>query len=112
MQLNIEDLPDGVTKAALAGRMDIDGANSVDLHFNVLAGSKRALVVDLSEVSFIASMGLRTLMTCARAIASKGGKMALAAPQENVLKVLTTSGVGEIVAIRPTLTEAVAYVAG
>ena len=111
MQLNIEDLSDGVTKAALAGRMDIDDAASVDLHFNVLAGSKRALVVDLSDVSFIASMGLRTLMTCARTISGKGGKMALAAPQENVLKVLTTSGVGEIVAIRPTLDEAIAFVA-
>ncbi len=110
MQLNIEDLPDGVTKAILAGRMDIDGASAVDMQFNVLAGNKRALVVDLSQVSFIASMGLRTLMTCARAISSKGGRMALASPQDNVRRVLDTSGVEDLMGVLPSVESAVSFV--
>ena len=112
MQLTVEDLGNGVTRAVLVGRLDIEGANAVDMRFNVLAGSKRALVVDMADVSFLASMGLRTLITCARSISSKGGRMAIAAPQEGVLKVLTTSGADEIIAIHPTLDSAILFVAG
>ncbi|HVZ99087.1 MAG TPA: STAS domain-containing protein [Caulobacterales bacterium] len=110
MQLTVEDLPNGVTKAVLVGRLDIDGAAAVDMRFNVLAGAKRALVVDLSQVDFIASMGLRTLMSCARSIASKGGRMALAGPQDHVLKVLATSGVQDVIPVRASVDDAIAYV--
>lgn len=109
MEITVEDRPDGVAVATLTGRMDIDGAAKVDMTFNVLGGSKKRLAVDLSGVEFIASMGLRTLMMCARAIASKHGRMALVAPQPGVEKVLRTSGVDEIIPIHldlPSATEA------
>ncbi|MDX2274997.1 MAG: STAS domain-containing protein [Hyphomonadaceae bacterium] len=112
MQLRTEELPDNVTRAVLSGRLDIDGASKIDVQMNVLAGAKRALVVDLADVSFMASMGLRTLMTCARAISSKGGRIALAAPQENVARVLETSGAADLMGVYPTLDAAVAHVRG
>ena len=110
MDLIVEELPNGVTKAKLSGRMDIDGASKVDMRFNVLAGAKKSLVVDLSGVSFMASMGLRTLMTTARTMSSRGGKMALANPQDSVAKVLQTSGVGEVIAVHASLDDAIAAV--
>jgi anti-anti-sigma factor len=112
MQLRIEELPDDVTKAVLSGRMDIDGANRIDTQFNVLAGSKRAVVVDMSDVTFMASMGLRTLMTCARAVKLRGGRMALANPQENVQRVLETSGANELMGVEHSLEAAIQYVRG
>ena len=112
MELNTEELPNGVTKASLSGRMDIDGAQQVDMKFNVLAGSKKKLVVDLAQVDFIASMGLRTLMVCARTIKSKGGQMAIANAQPNVLKVLSTSGIADVVSVNPSLDAAIAAVGG
>jgi anti-sigma B factor antagonist len=111
MQLDVEDMPGGICKATLAGRMDIEGASAVDMRFSVLAGAKRALVVDFSGVTFIASMGLRTLMLCARSIIAKGGKMALVNPQPNVEKVLRTSGVHEIIPIHPSFDSAAVAVA-
>ncbi len=111
MQLTVEDLPNGVTKAVLNGRMDIDGANAVDMKFSTLAASKKKLVVDLSGVSFLASMGLRTLMVTARTISTKGGKMALSNPQPNVAKVLSTTGANEIMPVAPSLDAAIAAVA-
>jgi anti-anti-sigma factor len=110
MEMTVEELPSGVTKAALKGRMDIEGAQAVDTRFSVLAGAKRKLVVDLSELNFIASMGLRTLMVCARTISAKGGKMALANAKPNVLKVLSSSGIGEVVSVNPSMETAVAAV--
>jgi anti-anti-sigma factor len=112
MELVVEDMPNGVTKAALKGRMDIEGAQAVDVKFNVLAGAKKRLVVDMTDLNFIASMGLRTLMVCARTINSKGGKMAIANAQPNVMKVLSTSGIGEIVSVNPSVDAAVAAVGG
>ncbi len=111
MQLTIEELPGGISKAILAGRMDIEGAAAVDMKLNVLAGAANKLVLDLSGVSFLASMGLRTIMVCARAQASKGRKMAIGGAQPNVEKVLRSSGVDEIVPLYPTAAEAVAALA-
>jgi anti-anti-sigma factor len=110
MELVVEDMPSGVTKAILVGRMDIDGAMGVDLKLNVLAGSKAVLIVDLAGVSFMASMGLRTLMLCGRTMSAKGRKMGISNPQPNVEKVLRSSGVDEIIAIYPDFEAAVASV--
>lgn len=108
MQLSIEEIPNGITKAVLDGRMDIEGANAVDMRLNVLAGTASKLLIDLTNVSFLASMGLRTLMTCARSLKSKGRAMALAGAQPNVDKVLRSSGIDEVIDIYPTTDAAVA----
>jgi anti-anti-sigma factor len=110
MNLTVEELPDGVTKATLIGRMDIEGAQKVDTQFNVLAGAKRKLVIDMAGLEFIASMGLRTLMVCARTVTSRGGRVAIANAQPNVLKVLSSSGIADMVSVNPSLDAAVAAV--
>jgi anti-anti-sigma factor len=112
MQMETEEIGGGVTKASLNGRLDIAGANAIDLRFSVLTGQKRAIVVDLAEVSFIASMGLRLLVVGAKTVASKGGRIALAAPQDGVARVLDESGIGALLGVHATLEEAVAAVAG
>ena len=99
MELTTTDLDNGVTKVLLSGRMDIEGATAVDLRFSVLAGSKKKLLVDLSNVSFMASLGIRTLMMSAKAMANKGGKMVLLSPQPNVEKVLETTGVNTVIPV-------------
>lgn len=112
MELNIEERSDGVTRAALAGRMDIEGAQSVEMRMNVLSGLKRRLVIDLSEVTFMASMGLRALMICARQQGALGGHVALAGPQPGVAKVLDESGIGDLIGVYPTVDAAAAAVSG
>ncbi len=106
MQLATVDLENGITKVVLSGRMDIEGAGQVDLRFSVIAGAKKKVVVDLSDVSFMASLGLRTLMISAKSMANKGGKMVLLNPQPNVEKVLETTGIGTIIPIVRDMDEA------
>ena len=108
--MTVEALPDGVKKAVLRGRMDIEGAQAVDMRFSVLGGAEKKLVVDLTDLDFIGSMGLRTLMMCARTINAKGGKMAIANAQPNVLKVLDSIGIDDVVPVHPSLESAVAAV--
>ena len=111
MQLEIEEAGNGVTVARLIGRLDIPGAQAIDLRFNVMVGSKRAIVLDLSELSYVASMGLRTLIMGARTVASKKGKMVIASPNEEVLGVLQSSGVDALLPILASRDEAVSAVA-
>jgi anti-anti-sigma factor len=106
MELIVDEISDGVTRAVLVGRMDLDGAASIDERFSALAAAAAALVVDLSEVTFMASMGIRTLMLCARDMAARGRRMALVNPQANVEKALRWTGADEVMAISRNLNAA------
>jgi anti-anti-sigma factor len=108
MAIFIEDLPQGVTKVVLDGRLDIQGAAAIDLQMNVVAASRRAVLVDLEKVTFLASMGLRTLLTAAQTLKLRGGRICLFRPTELVRQVLTTSGVDKIVPVDDQFDRAVA----
>ena len=108
MAISMEELTGGITKVILDGRLDIEGAAAVDLQMNVIAGSKRAVLVDLQKVSFLGSMGLRALVAPARAIKSRGGKIVLFGPNELVEKVLKTSRVDTLIPVHHDLESAIA----
>ena len=59
---------------------------------NVLAGSRSKLLVDMTNVSFLSSMGIRSLLTVAKTISRRGGKVVLLQPNALVTKVLLTTG--------------------
>ena len=108
MAIVTEELDGGITKVILDGRMDIEGAAAVDMKMNIIAGSKKAVLVDMQNVSFLGSMGLRALVAPARAIKSRGGKIVLFGPNELVEKVLKTSGVDALMPIHHELQSALA----
>jgi anti-anti-sigma factor len=98
MKMNVEELAGGIKKVGLVGRLDIEGAQSIDQPFSIATTTSAAqIAVDLSGVSFIASIGVRTLLTAARALARRGGKMVIFGPQPMVRKVLETTGVDQLV---------------
>lgn len=100
MELTTEQLADGVQKIALSGRMDSAGTEQIDLRFAGLTETRPALIViDLSEVSFLASIGMRTLLTNAKALALGRGRMALAAPQPLVEQVLRLAGIDALIPV-------------
>ena len=102
----IED--DDITYVVLDGRLDTAGARAVDARFKALAQTARSLIVDLSKVSFIGSLGLRTLMVSAKRIIRRGSDMAVCGADENVSKVLRSTGFNEIVGLYPDFPSAAA----
>jgi anti-anti-sigma factor len=103
MKMTMEHLEDKLTRISLDGRLDLEGTRAIDQQFAFATSTQPLkLAVDLSSVSFIASIGLRTLLTAARAQAGRGGRMVLVAPNEMVRKVLETSGIDSIVPILTT----------
>jgi anti-anti-sigma factor len=108
MQLSTEEIEGGITKVILDGRLDIAGAQVIDLKMNVIAGSKKAVLVDMQKVTFLGSMGLRTLVAPAQAIRGRGGKMVLFAPNQMVESVLKSSNMHTLIPIHHEFQSAVA----
>jgi anti-anti-sigma factor len=111
MQISSEEMPGGITRVALDGRMDIAGAAVVDLKMNIIAGSANKLLIDLGKVEFLGSMGLRSIVIPARAVKSRGGKVVLFAPNEMVESVLKTSGIDTLIPVYHELDAAIAVLA-
>lgn len=111
MELMVETLANGVTKINLAGRLDIVGAAAIDLKFQVVSGSQRKVIVDLEQVSFLSSMGIRTIVLGAKAVSAKGGGMVLLKPTPDVEKVLTVAGIDIVAPIVHDLDAAIGALA-
>src|SRR4051812_9314544 len=108
MTISTESIDGDITRVNLDGRLDIQGAAAIDLRMNVLAGSSKFLLLDLSKVSFLGSMGLRSIVMPAQALKRRGGKMALFGPAPMVQEVLKASNIEEIIPIFHDLDAAVA----
>ena len=111
MKMDIQDLADGVTRIALDGDLDARGAGEIDLQFQAVAASRSKVVVDLSQVGFLASIGIRTLIQAAKANAGKGGRLVLLDPTEAVWKVVVTCGADSVLPMAHGFDQAVAAIA-
>ena len=101
MDMTVTRADNDIAHVALDGRFDIQGAQEVDSRFDELAKSSKALVVDLTKVSFLASLGIRTLMLSAKTLIRNGGEMSVCGASESVEKVLRTTGFNEVAGLYP-----------
>jgi anti-sigma B factor antagonist len=108
MQITILDDAGSTAKVVLAGKLDISGAEKIALPLATLAGGKRGLLLDMTGVTFLASIGIRHLVMASKALARRGGRLVLLNPNALVTDVLTTSGVVELMAIAHNDAEAAA----
>jgi anti-sigma B factor antagonist len=100
MELAVHDLDSGILGINLTGRMDISGTQQIDLKFTALTATRRArILVDLSNVTFIASIGIRTLISSAKAQKLRGGSLVLFKPNHQVEEVLRATGIDAIIPI-------------
>ena len=106
-RFTISDGTGTTAKIGLVGKLDIAGAEVIALPLATLAGGKKGLVVDLSGVTFLASIGIRHLVLATKALARKGGKLVLVNPTDAVREVLVTSGVTDLMPI--VATDSAAY---
>ncbi len=112
MDMEVTAISQDTARVVLSGRLDAAGSAKIDLPFNAVAGSSRHLLVDLSAVAFIASIGIRTLVLGAKTIRRRGGKLLLLNPRPEVGQVLETIGVTDLLPIVHTEDEALAAFGG
>lgn len=97
-----------ISRIALEGRLDAAGTQAAESGFNAAVAAGPNVIVDLSQVPFIASVGIRMLVAGAQAQAKAGGKMVLVAPDDVTRRILKTTGLDQIVTVSGGLNEALA----
>lgn len=112
LQLKHEWIAPDVGCVYLSGRLDIPGVQDVQLKFTVFtATQKKPVIVNLSDVTLITSIGLGMLIAGANALRIYGVPMVLLNPQRGVEKVLEMACVNEILPIEHDLDAALKRIA-
>lgn len=97
MEMRIISDSQGTLTVSLHGRLDLTGVGDIEASFKEKVGAANNVIVQMREVSFLASLGMRMLMTAAKILRVKSGKVILVAPQEDVENALRMSGLDQIV---------------
>jgi anti-anti-sigma factor len=106
MQISIAEQSGPTARVVMKGKCDIAGAEVIALPLATLAGSKQAVLVEMSGVTFLASIGIRHFVSASRALSRRGGRLILLNPSDMVTDVLTSSGVSVMMDIVRSETEA------
>jgi anti-anti-sigma factor len=100
-----------VRKVALNGRLDTQGVDVIETRFGaVIVPAGKNTVVDLGEVTFLASMGIRMLITTTRSLSRKGARLALYNATPAVREVIETAALTDIIPLAGDESEAVSIV--
>ena len=107
--MDITTLAEGLVRITLAGRLDTQGVDRIETKFiaALVPGGKNA-IVDLSQVEFVASMGIRMLVATARSLKNRQARLALYGPQANVGEVFEAVSLQKIIPICATEADAMA----
>lgn len=100
MKLDYSELDNGIRLIKLNGSLDMTGTYSIEVQFvRHCAGDNVRLLLDLSKVSYMSSIGIPFLVNTTKSIVNRGGKVVFLNPQDNVLKVLDLVGVPDMIPI-------------
>ncbi len=92
MELDTSKIGDVIT-VILKGRIDASVAPDIEQKLlSLISGGSCKLVTDLSEVRFISSAGLRTLVAALKEAKRKRGDLRLAGMQKQVQEVVDLTG--------------------
>ena len=100
MEIQFSTLDNGIRLIKLGGKLDIIGTGEIETKFTgYCAGDEIRVIVDLSAVDFLASIGIRLLLLTAKSVAKRGGKMVIINPIPDVQSVLEVTGIPAIIPI-------------
>ena len=109
MQMDIVEIGPDANRIQLNGRLDAAGTGAIELRFTALVTPvDRHAIVDLSEVPFVSSLGIRLLLTVARTLHRRGRKLVICTPQASVMSVFETVALSTLIPIAGSEDEAVA----
>ena len=81
-----------VNEVKLVGRLDVKAARDAEVAFAEAAKAAPNVVLDLSELDYIASAGLRALKRLRGDINANGGTLVLRNVQDDVMEVFEMTG--------------------
>ncbi len=90
---------DKITHLLLSGSLDIKGVRDIEMDFSRLTSGEKTVVLDFSGVTFIASLGMRMLLSTAKRLDAEGNKLVLHSVPPLVETALNTAGLTTIMPI-------------
>jgi anti-sigma B factor antagonist len=100
-----------VRRVVLVGRLDTAGVDVVETRFGAaIVPNGKNTIIDLTEVTFLASMGIRMLISTTRALSRKGGKLVMYGAGPGVRDVIETAALTEIIPLAGNESEALGMV--
>ncbi|MGD8368900.1 MAG: STAS domain-containing protein [Desulfobacterales bacterium] len=107
MDYSVQQLPDA-TLIDIKGRIDHKSAKDFEEALKSHLGEDQtgALVLDLEELEYMTSAGLRVLMIAAKTLAGQQRKLAVAALQPLIAEIFKISRFDLVLKIYPTVEEA------
>lgn len=110
MQMTVNEAADAAVEVALDGRLDTVGVDAIEVRFNaaVIAAGRHALV-DLSAVGFVSSMGVRMLLTAAKAMKARQRRFVMVVPPGPVREMLETSAIDTLIPLFQSRQEALVH---
>ena len=114
MSLTINDAWHGeMLVVSLAGRLDTQTSKVFEDHLaQHLARRAKTIVVDLTQVAYISSYGLRVFLLTAKKLRADRNAFVLCGLTSDVAKIFQISGFDKILTIRPALADVVASTHG
>jgi anti-anti-sigma factor len=107
--MNVEVTQHGsVVLIAIEGTVDALTTNELNAFFEEqIEGGNVRLVTDLSGVDYLASAGLRLLLTITSQVRQKGGDLKVAAPNKNVRRIMEIAGIFTLIEVHPSVEAAI-----
>ena len=111
MQMDVTPLGEHLVKVRINGRLDTPSVDQLETRFTAaLVPGRNSAVVDLSEVDFIASMGIRMLVSTAQALRKSNAILAVYGAGERVSQVFEAASLHRVFPICASEAEALAAV--
>jgi len=100
---------DGIPVIGVAGEVDVSSSAALrDRLADVLDTGDGTAVVDLTDVTFLDSTGLGTLVGAFKRAEERGGSLPIVCPHERILKLFRITGLDTVFTIRDAVPAAVA----
>ena len=100
MELRYAELDNNIRLIKLIGRLDILGTGQIETKMaGYCSEDNTRVILDLAEVDFLASIGIRLIVLTAKSVRSRGGRLVILNPIPDVQSVLDITGIPSIIPI-------------
>jgi anti-sigma B factor antagonist len=97
LKVVVEEGPGGKASVKVSGEVDIQSSQVLHEHLQeVLDTGTSSIIVDLGDVTFLDSTGLRVLIAAFQRCQRAGGELRIVSPQPNVRRVLEITGLTDL----------------
>ena len=110
MSLSVKENREGQV-LVLSPQGRLDSANTREFQTLVMGhidGGEESMIVDLSNLDYISSAGIRVMRLASKALEESGGQFLLCAMRDHISKVFRISGFDRVIAIAGTMEDALA----